>query len=202
MKSVFYIIRHGETDWNVQRRLQGHSDIPLNTKGQEQALSLSQRFVPKIDLVISSDLIRAQQTGARIFPSLKMQTTEKIREAHLGQAEGLTKEQVIANWGEVHFEEWTSQHPQFLDHRFPSGESKRELLQRMKAGLQAHLNENPDKTLAFISHGLAMRTLIHHLNPERQEIQMIDNCGVLKLERSPEGLLSLIEYFDSTRTIA
>lgn len=199
MNSTFYIIRHGETDWNVQRRLQGHSDIPLNAKGLQQAQGLSRIFKAPIDLVISSDLIRAQQTGQNIFPQVQILTSPKLREAHLGDAEGLTKEQVLSSWGAVFFEEWASHHPQFLDHRFPGGESKREMLTRLKDGIHTHLLTHAGKRLVFISHGLAMRTLIHDLQPGLAQTQIIDNCGVVKLERSPEGLLSVIEYFDSTR---
>lgn len=202
MNSTFYIIRHGETDWNVQRRLQGHSDIPLNDKGLEQAQGLKLRFLPSIDLVVSSDLIRAQQTGKEIFPQFPLLITPKIREAHLGEAEGLTREQVLEAWGQDFFTEWTSHHPQFLDHRFPNGESKREMLERLKDGILTHIEAHPGKIIAFISHGLAMRTLVHDLNPDLVQTQVIDNCGVLKLERSPEGLLSFVEYFDPSRTIS
>jgi broad specificity phosphatase PhoE len=200
MTQIFYIIRHGETDWNVQRRLQGHSDIDLNKIGEEQARGLRQRFDSvKIDHVITSDLIRARRTAELAFV-VGISTTKDLREVFLGEGEGQTRDQLQAQYGEDFFEKWTSHSPHTLDMRFSKGESKRELLHRVLPCLHYHLDFYSDqltkKTLAFVSHGLAMRTLLHHLHPDLTETQFISNCGVLKMGRDQDRRIYLIERFD------
>lgn len=61
---TLYIVRHGQTDWNVRKIIQGHSDIPLNTEGQEQARVLAESLKNvHFDKIISSDLVRAKRTA-------------------------------------------------------------------------------------------------------------------------------------------
>lgn len=201
MSQLFYLIRHGETDWNVLRRLQGHSDIELNTAGRLQAQNLKYRMrQTRIDRVVSSDLQRAVQTAELAFET-QIQTTPDLREVHLGLAEGLTRELIIEKKGEEFWQQWASHLPEFLDHRFDGGESKRETLTRLFQCFQAELGKSPTSTVAFVSHGLAMRTLTHHLKPDLQETHFIANCGVLKLAYDPKDGFEWLDYFDSSQDI-
>ena len=92
----FWLIRHGETQWNAERRLQGWQDIPLNTTGLNQAKQLanylsSPQFATKVTAVVSSDLSRAADT-ARIATqhlNLPIQLTPGLRERSFGQLEGM-----------------------------------------------------------------------------------------------------------------
>ena len=72
--TIIGIILHGLTDWNVQRRFQGTTDIPLNETGRMQALKLGERFAKedKWDLIITSDLSRAMETGKIISEKIKV----------------------------------------------------------------------------------------------------------------------------------
>jgi broad specificity phosphatase PhoE len=201
MPQVFYLVRHGETDWNVQRRLQGHSDIALNSLGEQQAQSLRERMKNiHIDRVISSDLIRARRTAELGLSSL-VTTTEDLREVHLGAAEGQTRDELILKYGPEFWEQWSSHQPQFLDVSFPQGETKRQLLARMLPCIHAHLDANPALLCAFVSHGLAMRTLTHFLRPGLADTQFVGNCGVLKLQRLASKEISLLEYYDPSQSV-
>lgn len=184
MSQIFYMIRHGETDWNVQRRLQGHSDIALNSNGEQQARTLSENFKVAVSKVVSSDLIRAHQTAKLVFPNREISTTPALREVHLGVAEGLTREILIEQFGQEFWDSWGSHDQKYLDHQFPQGESKRQILSRVLAGLQSHLEKQAvnELPMVFVSHGLVMRTLIHSLEPTRTETRFVPNCGVLKLK--------------------
>lgn len=201
MPQIFYVIRHAETEWNVLRRLQGHSDIPLNAKGREQAQQLKQRLKGlKVDQVVSSDLCRAAETG-QIALEQEMVLTPGLREVFLGRAEGATWDSIQQSEGEVFWNSWGSHHPDHLDLRFPEGESKREMLARILECFRTHLTQHPEKTLAFVSHGLVMRSLTHYLRPGLEDTHFIANCGVLKLSFSPPGEFTWLEYFEPTREV-
>ncbi len=93
---MLYVIRHGQTDWNVQKKLQGRADIELNSNGREQAKETMEKLrnVP-IDFIISSPLKRASQT-AEIINSVKnipIVFDERIAERDFGEMEGMYKQQ-------------------------------------------------------------------------------------------------------------
>lgn len=90
---TLYVIRHGETDWNIQARMQGHTDIPLNTTGQKQAQIAAKELKNlHFDLIISSPLSRAIDTAKYINASKNTQiiTDERIIERSFGDLEGKT----------------------------------------------------------------------------------------------------------------
>ncbi|UCD69484.1 MAG: histidine phosphatase family protein [Betaproteobacteria bacterium] len=90
------LIRHGETDWNAEHRIQGHLDIPLNSVGLSQAKAIGKRFRDvDIDLLVSSDLRRAIQTIAPIseWRNLPVLRETRLRERHLGVLQGKTPEE-------------------------------------------------------------------------------------------------------------
>ncbi|HVF69658.1 MAG TPA: histidine phosphatase family protein [Xanthomonadales bacterium] len=89
--TTFYIVRHGETEWNALKRIQGHSNIPLNKNGKIQAKELAKDLSHiKFDLAFSSDLLRAKRTSEIIALDRKLiiQTTELLREREFGKFEG------------------------------------------------------------------------------------------------------------------
>lgn len=89
----FYIVRHGQTEWNVQRRVQGHQDSPLTLKGQEQAKEVAQELkTVTFDAIYSSDLSRAKQTAETIAleHKLAVQTHKLLRERNFGKLEGVS----------------------------------------------------------------------------------------------------------------
>jgi 2,3-bisphosphoglycerate-dependent phosphoglycerate mutase len=97
-------IRHGTTEWNLQGRMQGQSDIPLAQSGREQASLMAGRFQSEEwDGILSSDLIRASETAEILangsgIPFLG--TDARLRERGFGQTEGTTSAERIARWGE------------------------------------------------------------------------------------------------------
>ncbi|MCM1512232.1 MAG: histidine phosphatase family protein [Oxalobacter formigenes] len=115
------IIRHGQTDWNVSKRLQGHSDIPLNAKGREQAAALAETLRDeKLDAIFSSDLKRALETAHAIarLHNLPVQPDPAFRERSYGAFEGLSREEIKTRYPESHAA-WYAADP---DYTFPPGE--------------------------------------------------------------------------------
>jgi broad specificity phosphatase PhoE len=93
-----FLIRHGQTAWNTQSRLQGHTDVPLDAVGREQALLVAQRFAgANVAAVYVSDLIRAIETARPIAHAVDAPLIERsdLREASFGDWEGLTREDLI-----------------------------------------------------------------------------------------------------------
>lgn len=89
-----YLIRHGETEWNVKKVMQGSVDIPLNYNGKEQAEIMSEKLVDKkIDIIISSTLIRARETAEIIAEKLQLYVSfdDRIIERNYGEFEGKSK---------------------------------------------------------------------------------------------------------------
>ncbi|MCP5287208.1 MAG: histidine phosphatase family protein [Burkholderiaceae bacterium] len=97
------LVRHGETDWNTQTRLQGHTDIPLNARGREQARRVGQALAGiRLDAVYSSDLQRAFDTARAMADATgaPLHAEPALRERQFGCFEGLTYAEVEARWPE------------------------------------------------------------------------------------------------------
>jgi probable phosphoglycerate mutase len=115
------IIRHGQTDWNAGKRLQGHSDIPLNEKGIAQALALAETLrEEKLEAIFSSDLQRAWRTAEEIakWHNLPVRIDPAFRERSYGAFEGLSRDEIRTRYPESHAA-WYAADP---DHVFPPGE--------------------------------------------------------------------------------
>ena len=119
---VLFLFRHGETDWNREGRLQGHTDTPLNATGFVQAEELGEALRQhRLDAIVSSDLQRALTT-ARIAAealSVPLFTEPLLRETNVGEAEGLLWAEAKARFGEELSERWYADD----DVAFPGGES-------------------------------------------------------------------------------
>lgn len=194
MTQTIYLFRHGVTDWNVQLRLQGHSDIPLNSEGELQAKQLKTFFDQKnIDLLYSSDLIRARQTAGFALPKKQIdQTSEQLREVQLGVVEGRHNDEVIAEYGLDFWLRWQNMVPPDWTLKFPEGETKQEVVTRTNGFLLEKLNENPAaKHIAVAAHGMLIRCFVHHLEPNRRTKVETPNCCVYKIDfNSAEKIFS------------
>ncbi len=145
------LMRHGETDWNAESRLQGHRDIPLNDIGRRQAVAAAPSVAalgPQV--IVSSDLMRAKVTAAAVaeLTGLPVASDPRLRETSMGRWEGLTREEVVADWpGE--WERWrtTSAH-----NSPPGGESRWQVAQRA-AEVVAELDGGTVERALLVAHG-------------------------------------------------
>lgn len=190
MTKKLYLLRHGQTDWNVQRRLQGHSDICLNERGRSQAQALQSFFRQNpVEKVFSSDLQRAAETAAIATAPLGLEVVKfaSLREVRLGEIEGKPESEIIATYGAQAWEQWTSWRPG-VSFAYPGGETHPECVARMLLALENLFLEFEFQTAAACSHGLLIRRLAHHLRPEWTETMPIPNCGVFELEWSQQKI--------------
>lgn len=192
MSSVqFFIFRHGETAWNAEGRIQGHTDIPLNETGRQQAQELAGRLQKMdVQIIFSSDLCRARETANIVSGGAPIIQSATLRETSYGEAEGMLRTEIVAKYGQESWERWVSVDPRDLDFRFPGGESKREQLQRVLAYLEESVIAQPElKKIAVSTHGGVVRRLIHHCKgaPENPIAQLnclpnyLPNCGLYQL---------------------
>jgi 2,3-bisphosphoglycerate-dependent phosphoglycerate mutase len=157
MTTQILFIRHGETDWNRIKRIQGHIDIPLATSGVEQAALLGARFRreaqegARLDAIWSSDLMRAQQTAQPIAQALGLtvQLTEGLRERNYGAFQGHDSDQIAERFPDE-YAHWQTRDPGFAP---PEGESQRELYHRVLHALEPILAKHPEGRIACVAHG-------------------------------------------------
>jgi probable phosphoglycerate mutase len=121
------LIRHGETEWNAVRRLQGHLDVALNAEGERQAAALGQALLDEpLDVIVASDLQRAMQTAQAIAQPRGMivQVDPGLRERCYGAFEGVMYSEIAERFPEA-YAAWQARD---IDARFPPGERQAETL--------------------------------------------------------------------------
>ena len=160
MSNRLIIMRHGQTDWNVENRFQGHTDIPLNATGRGQvARAASILGTQDIDHIISSDLQRALDTASAVaaVKNLRVIPDLRLRETHCGSWEGRTGPDIEATDGK-NLARW------FDGDDLPAGgdgERRSDVVARMMSAIENGLSEcKPGQTLLVVTHGGAARGAI------------------------------------------
>ena len=155
----FLLIRHGETAWNADGRIQGHTDVELTEVGLEQARLAAERLRnEKIDVVYSSDLKRASATGEAVakIHKLPVKTTPLLREANLGRWQGMTMQEVA----EKYPKEYAAYSKDSINNRPPDAERLEDVIKRCRRFLDKVTELHPDATIAVACHGGTVRGLI------------------------------------------
>ena len=152
MTTRICFIRHGETDWNVEKRIQGQTDIPLNETGRAQALAMAFSAAHhNFDAIYSSDLMRARDTANMLAErrGLAVKILPQLRERHFGIFQGLT-----AAEGKVRH---PGAHARYLardpDYDFDNGESMHNLAKRVAAAVHEMTQHHAGQTIAAVTHG-------------------------------------------------
>jgi probable phosphoglycerate mutase len=155
----FCLIRHGQTDWNLEGRYQGQSDVPLNETGRAQAGILAQQLQGQsFAAIYSSDLERARETAEIIAASVHLPVTvePRLREIDQGEWEGQLVDVIKARYAEL----WQQRTLDPACVRSPGGETVGEVAQRVVAALDAIARLHPNAAVLIVSHGLALATVI------------------------------------------
>ena len=185
-----YIVRHGQSNWNVSQRLQGQEDIGLSDLGNAQAQRVAQRLaVANLTHVFSSDLIRTKHTARPVAETHRVAVQEHaaLRERHFGDWQGLEWNTLVARFPG----EWE---PVFrgIDGHAPGGESYREMYFRCGTFLAEIAADPAVERAAIFTHGGPVRSLIGNLlgiRPEDVWRFRADNCGITVIDTSPEGAI-------------
>ena len=153
------LVRHGETRWNRENRVVGHTGIALNSNGRRQVELLAKKLESdNVSSIYSSPLRRARETAEAIarFHGLKVMDDDAFKEIDAGEMEGLTFDEVMERYGGF-FKEWMKGNPSL---RMPGGESMTELQQRTWPAVERIVGENNDRDVILVSHSLAILSII------------------------------------------
>lgn len=146
--TMICLVRHGETDWNAQGKIQGRTDIPLNELGKQQAKEcrdfLSQS---NWDVIISSPLKRAKQTAEIINEGLHIPLIEmeEFQERSFGDAEGMPLDERIRK---------------FPDRNYPNQEERSDLQARLLKGIKQIHSTYRDKKVLLVAHGAVINAIL------------------------------------------
>ncbi len=147
-------MRHGQTDWNLEDRFQGSTDIPLNNTGREQA---EQAFEATsklpIDIIVTSDLSRAKETAEILNRKMELPLIlePRLRERNFGDWQGKVKTEFTQEQIDIR-----RNTPELIE---KGGETYKQLETRAFGAINEHLNDNPDKNILFVCHGNIHRIL-------------------------------------------
>jgi broad specificity phosphatase PhoE len=179
-----YLVRHGETDWNLEGRWQGQTDVPLNGRGRLQAEQTAAWLADEgLAAVYTSDLKRAVETARLIAEPHGVQVIvdPRLRETNLGKWEGMLLGEIEAKY-EKEFEARRSDPFRMAP---PGGENAHQVQERVLAAIHEIVERHPDGRAAVISHGYALATVRSHflklpieqlreLVPQNGEIIVVD----------------------------
>lgn len=146
------LIRHGETDWNLQHRFQGQIDVPLNARGQLQAQRLATRLTSEaIDALACSDLQRARQTASPAAAALgyEPEAVPALREQGFGVLEGLALPEILQR----HPREWEAWRRHDPDYAPPGAESVRSFHARVVSAVRELARRYAGRRIAVVTHG-------------------------------------------------
>jgi broad specificity phosphatase PhoE len=170
--TTILLVRHGETDWNLERRVQGHTDRPLNATGRAQAEALADELADeRLDAVYSSDLARAYETARLVAArhGLPVVLVPELREKDFGTWEGLTDEEIRLRF------------PDAAPGRvWGDAETYEAMSARVLGALQRIASEHPDGRVLVVAHGGPVRSVLIHCESAREG--RIANCDVVRVE--------------------
>jgi len=192
-------IRHGETAWNVDTRIQGQLDIPLNDTGLWQAERLAAAVADEgVTALYSSDLLRAHQTAQAVARTtgLLVATDPHLRERGFGSFEGHTYKEIEARWPDQ-AERWRKRDPDFGP---GGGESLRVFFDRCVGAALRLAAAHPGETIALVAHGGVMDCLYRAAS--RMDLQaprswQLGNASINRLLYTPGGF-TLIGWSDTS----
>ena len=153
------LVRHGSTDWNDQHRFIGRTDLPLNSRGKQQAHELAERLISEsFEITFTSTLKRASETAQIIAESAGKRVIEddRLTEMDFGSWEGLTLDEIIEQHPED-FRSWKG-NPSYA---ITSGESIQDVKSRVRAFLDELVRDHSGKTILIISHGMVLQMVVY-----------------------------------------
>jgi broad specificity phosphatase PhoE len=174
--TTLVLVRHGETDWNRERRFQGHADTPLNDVGRRQAVELAKTLRDeRLTAVYTSPLRRASETARIVASALGLDAWEldALREIDVGDWQGLTVDEIKTRFPERADVAWRS--------GWQNGETHEELAARVVPSLLGLERLHPDERVLGVTHAGPIRAALmagSGLSPEqlRAQIGPLENC--------------------------
>lgn len=185
MKTILLIVRHGQTELNLEHKMDGQKDTSLTDLGLEQTKKLGEFLSnQKIDIVYSSPLSRAIKTAESIIKcqtnKLKINIVDSLKEINCGECTNLSRDEVAVKFPKL-IQEWNKN----TDPPFPDGENLRDVEARALPVIKSLIYKHPGKTILISGHGSLNVAIIGYFlqipHAMRFKIRQ-DNCCVNILE--------------------
>lgn len=192
-------IRHGETAWNADTRLQGQIDIPLNATGRWQARRLAQALADEpIHAIYASDLKRAHETAEALagVAGVAVRPEPGLRERGFGLFEGWTYREIDERWPELS-RRWRLREPDFGPE---GGETLRDFHARVQAVASRLAAAHPGQTIALVAHGGVMDCLYRsatRIDLQAPRTWQLGNASINRLLHTPDGF-TLVGWSDTS----
>lgn len=193
----FVVVRHGETVWNAEGRIQGHLDSPLNAEGLAQAELLAECLAQEaFDAVYCSDLGRTQQT---IQPYLRKTGATavlcpRLRERHLGVLQGFTAAESSSRVPDV-YARFHAREPEYV---VPQGESIRDVFERTRQRFEDLARDHPGQSILVVTHGGILDVLnrfVRGISLDHQRDFTVYNSSINRI-RHEDGQWSIEKWGD------
>lgn len=195
--SKLYIVRHGQTDWNAEGRIQGSTDRPLDETGRSQAHAVGKELSKlRPAAIYSSPLLRARQTAEAIaaFHGHEILLEKGLREASYGSVDGITVEEFRARFKGAIEEKLKLPIEQQWKYKLAhDAESCEEIIERALPALYQIAGRHENASVIIVSHGFVLRALVSYLAEVSDETVRIPNCSVVVLEGDGSSL-ELTDY--------
>lgn len=194
--TTIYLTRHGQTQWNINKRLQGWKNSPLTELGISQAKALSERIKDmQVDVIYTSPIERAYKTAEIIRGSKNIDiiTHDGLKELNYGEWEGSTIDEIERN----------PKYSKQLDNLFNNpkeyipfgGETYEHLIERIDSTMKEILNNNKNKKVLIVTHGMTLKALLHYFN---EDMTLED---IVKLPVMGQTSLTQIEVADGKNNL-
>ena len=178
MLTKIILIRHGQTDWNAEKKYCGFSDLGLNKQGKEQIGKLSRRLKNEdIYKVYSSDLKRAVQSAVIIFKKTKIEKVWDLREINFGILEGKSHKEILEIEPRI-YQDWLND-PYSIT--IPKGESLNKFKKRVMGALEKIVISNSNKTVAVVCHGGTISIILSRINGSKNFWELIPGSASLNI---------------------
>ena len=194
-----YIVRHGETEWNAQGRIQGHTDVDLSDHGRQQARAIAQRLSGvNFDVIYSSDLSRSRETAQIILGQrpTSLHSTDRLREFHKGVFEGLTVHEYMRRYPDQYQASLVND----LDFAPTGGETIRQTSARMAGFVSDLKKRHQDETVLVVGHGGSLRSAVVAIMDFPLEANWklnMYNCSLSVFDIYPDNAVMLL-YNDTS----
>lgn len=195
---TLFIVRHGETEWNAEGRIQGHTDIGLSERGADQARSLAERLAGvSIDVAYSSDMKRTSETAKLALGGrdIVLHETPMLREYHKGEFEGMTLAEIKSQFPD----EYPKYLEKNLDYAPKGGETTRDVSARMAKIIHEIKSKHLNEAVLVVSHGGALRAaMVSLLNMpiEGNWSFVFGNCGLTTVDTYEDN--AVLRHFNDT----
>lgn len=198
MQTIIYLTRHGQTKWNLEKRLQGRGNSPLTNLGIKGAEELRDRikFV-KLDAIYSSPIDRALITANIVKGNhnLNVIAEEGFMEMSFGDYEGLKTEDIYIKNPEFNMEQIMKGN---INICAPNGETLAQVRGRVKKTMERIIQENKGKTILIVTHGMTLKALMHYFEDKEVSEEVMGQATLTKISVDEKNVVKIEFENDSS----